>query len=612
MDQRIAGSGIGRRARAVIAPSVLVFAALGCTAEPPPLLPTPPCSVPEVDVTAEALNAGYDRDGEWLVSPVLDAPDGATRVGMLLGLVAGEAEVPAIEAQGIGRDGSKGPWVPVRRTWREAEQVVLMADLGMDAYGARIRVDAGGARMIRGMTWSAFVPEPPPVGPFLPIGVWRAALRPELAAIGVRSRSSWGARATTCTTRESSKYRMAIHHTVTPATGDIPSRLRGIQAYHMDTRGWCDTGYHFLLSLDGTLWEGRDVDLLGTHVGGHNSGNIGISFIGCFHSSGCDSWPPQVPPAEMIDSAGRLAGTLAGLYGITVGTSTVRGHRDYPDQTTSCPGDWLHARLGRIREVATAPTTPRFAAQFVAQSFPLARDPFPLAPGAEHAGYIDMRNTGSETWTPGVTKLGTTQPRDMTSPLAGPDWLAPNRAATVERSIPPGDVGRFAFTVRAPLSPGDYPQFFNLVHEGAAWFGDPDQGGPPDNQLQVRVTVTEPEPEPEPEPGPEPAPDAGDGWTLDVPDYDVPRPVDGGPGASTADDGSGCSCAIPGRSPRRGAAALALLFWVLTIVSAGLKRWERRLPAGPREEEPAGSRRSQPVNLPREYQQGLARPQPPP
>lgn len=128
-----------------------------------------------------------------------------------------------------------------------------------------------------------------------------------------------------------------------------------------------------------------------------------------------------------------------------------------------------------------------YAATFVSQSFPFARDPFELYPGQEVRGHIEMRNAGVATWRPGETNLGTTEPRDVSSPLAGPDWLGPNRPATVDRVVAPGETGRFEFTVRAPSAPGDYPQFFNLVQEGVAWFSQ--QGGPPDNQLQVRVTV---------------------------------------------------------------------------------------------------------------------------
>jgi hypothetical protein len=128
-----------------------------------------------------------------------------------------------------------------------------------------------------------------------------------------------------------------------------------------------------------------------------------------------------------------------------------------------------------------------FSAQWVSQSFPLASQPFELYPGQEVPGFIEMRNTGTATWQPGVTNLGTTEPRDVASPFAGPDWLGPNRPATIDRAVAPNEVGRFNFTVRAPAAAGDYPQYFNLVQEGVAWFSN--QGGPPDNLLQVRVTV---------------------------------------------------------------------------------------------------------------------------
>ncbi|HMI91915.1 MAG TPA: NBR1-Ig-like domain-containing protein, partial [Polyangiales bacterium] len=143
------------------------------------------------------------------------------------------------------------------------------------------------------------------------------------------------------------------------------------------------------------------------------------------------------------------------------------------------------------------------AAEYVAQTFPLAAQPFELAPEQELAGYIELRNAGTQAWSPGATFLGTTEPRDGTSPLAAADWPSPSRAATVDHAVAPGEAGRFAFSVRAPSTPGEYPQFFNLVQENVAWFGD--RGGPPDNQLQVRVTVV-PGAEPEPEP---PASDAG-------------------------------------------------------------------------------------------------------
>lgn len=145
-----------------------------------------------------------------------------------------------------------------------------------------------------------------------------------------------------------------------------------------------------------------------------------------------------------------------------------------------------------------------YAAQWVSQTFPLASEAFELYAGQEASGYIEMRNVGSATWMPSVTNLGTTGPRDVASPLAGPDWLGPGRPATVDRIVMPDGTGRFEFTVRAPETPGVYSQFFNLVQEGVAWFGD--QGGPPDDQLEVRVTVLE---------APTCAGGVGDAWTCE-------------------------------------------------------------------------------------------------
>ena len=140
-----------------------------------------------------------------------------------------------------------------------------------------------------------------------------------------------------------------------------------------------------------------------------------------------------------------------------------------------------------------------WSASFAAQSFPYAAMPFEVPAGAEVSGYIDMRNDGVQTWTPGATFLGTTQPRDGASPLAGSDWLHAHRPATVDGPTPPGEVGRFSFSVRAPDAPGDYPQFFNLVQEGVAWFSSP-----ADDLLQVRVTSV-----------PSECGAVGDGWECD-------------------------------------------------------------------------------------------------
>ncbi len=152
-------------------------------------------------------------------------------------------------------------------------------------------------------------------------------------------------------------------------------------------------------------------------------------------------------------------------------------------------------------ETARAPV---WAARFVAQTFPLARDPFPLEAGTTFEGVIEMRNEGNQTWRPGEVFLGTTEPRDGASPIADETWISLVRPATLDRDVPPGATGRFEFRVRAPETAGEYSQYFNLLRTGVAWFSE--SGGPADDVIEIRVQsvasmANEPDAGVEPRPG---------------------------------------------------------------------------------------------------------------
>ncbi|MFN9811517.1 MAG: N-acetylmuramoyl-L-alanine amidase, partial [Deltaproteobacteria bacterium] len=294
-----------------------------------------------VSVFGDQMFNDWTTEGEWLVSPRLDAPDGVSRVGVLVELVEAGA-IPRLEARSLEGDRA-GRWTAVTSTWGEEDTHVGTADVGL-GEGATLRILASDAARIRTLRWNAVIPEVHEGESGEDLGATRDALRTELTGIGITSREAWGARATRCTSRDASRVRFAIHHTVSGSTDPL-RQVRGIQNFHMDSNGWCDVGYHFLVGIDGTIYEGRPVHLLGAHVANENTGNIGISFVGCFHSSGCAGLGPSRPPQAMIDAAGRLIGTLSRLYGITVSSTTVRGHRDHPGQSTSCPGDYLRARI---------------------------------------------------------------------------------------------------------------------------------------------------------------------------------------------------------------------------------------------------------------------------
>jgi len=320
----------------------------------------------EITVSADEM-ASWAVDGEWMVSPVLDAPDGATRVGMLLSMLDVGAVLPVVEARATEGGEPVGEWQALGMTWNEDDQMVAIAELGTIGDGAELRIRADGVPGIRLVHWGAVIPEIPDTeileAPVEDVAGATADLRTELRGLGIISRESWGARATRCTSGDSRRTRMAIHHTVTGSSNSL-SQVRGIQRFHMDTRGWCDVGYHFLIGHDGNIYEARPLHLLGAHVGNNNTGNIGISFVGCYHTSGCSGLGPSTPSAAALESAGRLMGSLSRLYGITLSTSTVKGHRAHSGASTSCPGNNLFSRIpdliatGRARSLGSSTPAP--------------------------------------------------------------------------------------------------------------------------------------------------------------------------------------------------------------------------------------------------------------
>jgi N-acetylmuramoyl-L-alanine amidase len=68
-----------------------------------------------------------------------------------------------------------------------------------------------------------------------------------------------------------------IHCSATPEGRDVSTEE--IRQWHLD-RGWSDIGYHFVVELDGTVYDGRPLEVAGAHARGHNSQSIGICYVG--------------------------------------------------------------------------------------------------------------------------------------------------------------------------------------------------------------------------------------------------------------------------------------------------------------------------------------------
>src|SRR5437867_2138256 len=100
-----------------------------------------------------------------------------------------------------------------------------------------------------------------------------------------------------------------------------------------------------------------------------------------------------------------------------------------------------------------------------------------LAPGAMTEYTVRYRNTGLAVWQRGGSAqvnlgvAGDSTAFAQTGLAVG--WLSPTRIATTdEQMVPPGMIGTFKFTVRAPTAPGAYRVPLRLVVDGLAWLDD--------------------------------------------------------------------------------------------------------------------------------------------
>jgi hypothetical protein len=473
-----------------------------------------------------------------------------TRVAALVEVPDG-GELPVVEAR--GRSGSVvGPWLALAETFAADTTRVAVVDLGATWDEAELRVSPADDARIGSLGWELLTPTFPDAGAVARSGVmasFAAPLPAELLQIGVVDRASWGARPTGCSAVEDDWYRMAIHHTAGAATtgGTVMGAVQALQAYAQDSGEYCDTPYQFLVGFDGTLWEGRALAYTSGATGGNNDGNIAVCFLGCYHPSSCPNGAGDPATDEMIDGAQLLVRTLVELHGIPSDADSIRGHRDWPDNATACPGDYVYDRLDELRTDLAW-----YAGAEVARSHP-AGVPLVLQPGEQVEVWIDLQNTGGLPWEPGVTQLGTTDPRDGASALVQPTWPSSNRAATVAAELLPGEVGRFAFTLVGG-APGEQTLALGLVHEWVTWFADAPWGGGPGDDLLVLDVVVEP---PVTTPGTTTTPSTVPTDATALPDDFVPSASN--PRRLELVDG-GCGCAAGGLPA--GWALVGLCAWI--------------------------------------------------
>lgn len=165
------------------------------------------------------------------------------------------------------------------------------------------------------------------------------------------TRTEWGARKPKSVTALDHAEGVTCHWEG-PTMGVFPhtscaSKVRGIQAFHMDTRGWADIAYTAIVCPHGYVFEGRWAGHR-TAAQGTNDGNA-RSLAVCFMSGAGDPWPE-------VARAG-FAEVIYVLRAFKACGDTLWAHRDW--HSTQCPGDAITADV-RDGDIAkrTAPAPP--------------------------------------------------------------------------------------------------------------------------------------------------------------------------------------------------------------------------------------------------------------
>jgi len=146
--------------------------------------------------------------------------------------------------------------------------------------------------------------------------------------------------------REHKPVRFTIHHTgvAFDRERDAAQHIRNTQVWGMGPdRQWADIPYHFLISPQGEIFEGRDPFVEGESGTRYDTaGHLQISLLGNFVE--------QEPTPEQLQSLVRLLAWAHEKYEIP--TETIAAHRDYAQ--TTCPGENLYRLVesGRLKEEA--------------------------------------------------------------------------------------------------------------------------------------------------------------------------------------------------------------------------------------------------------------------
>lgn len=117
-----------------------------------------------------------------------------------------------------------------------------------------------------------------------------------------------------------------VHCSATPEGKDFT--VADITRWHKQ-RGFTTIGYHYVVYRDGSVHNGRDVNVSGAHCTGHNSISIGVCYVG-----GCEANSKKAKDTRTQAQKKALLDLLKKLKALYP-KAKIHGHRDFAAK--DCP-----------------------------------------------------------------------------------------------------------------------------------------------------------------------------------------------------------------------------------------------------------------------------------
>lgn len=121
--------------------------------------------------------------------------------------------------------------------------------------------------------------------------------------------------------------KIIVHCAATPEGKDFT--VADIDRWHK-AKGWKCIGYHFVIYRDGSVHEGRPIDMIGAHCKGFNSHSIGICYIGGCTADGKHAKDTRTPEQKL--ALRQLLEKLHSKYP----NASIHGHNEFANKACPC------------------------------------------------------------------------------------------------------------------------------------------------------------------------------------------------------------------------------------------------------------------------------------